>query len=130
LFCLLASFFFFLSSFFFFLSSFFFLLVWFQDKWKLKLKCSFLVKIILEKGFISQKWANAKLMKISCVVFHVKVKIQMKNSSSSLLIKRQSKEGIVSVYNKILKKYPSSSLFVKRQNKEGVTPNILSVHFS
>jgi len=61
--------------------------------------------------------------------FHVKVKIQMKNSLSSLLIKRQSKEGIVSVYNKILKKHPSSSLFVKRRNKEGVTPNILSVHF-
>jgi len=89
-----------------------------------------LVKIILEKGFIPQKWTDAELMKISCVVFHVKVKIQMKNSSSSLLIKRQSKEGIVSVYNKILKKYPSSSLFVKRRNKEGVTPNILSVHFS
>ncbi len=50
----------------------------------------------------------------------------MKNSSSSLLIKRQSKEGIVSVYNKILKKYPSSSLFVKRRNKSFVTLTLCS----
>ena len=61
------------------LSSFFFVrFVWFQNKWKLKLKCSFLEKIVLEKGVILQKWTEAELMKISCVVFfHVKVKIKV-----------------------------------------------------
>jgi hypothetical protein len=33
--------------------------------------------MVLEKGVISQKWTDAELMKISCVGFHVKVKIQV-----------------------------------------------------
>ncbi len=65
------------------------------------------MKLVLEKGLISQKMDKRETYENKLRIFLRKGEnTNGKTSSSSLLIKRQSKEGIVSVYNKIFKKNP------------------------